>query len=431
MFKLIQLTVFFQSVGYLFQFIAFFLFAKMLGAENQGVLTVFVTASQIIAILLSVGLPGGITYFVGKDRSLFLPVVANCCKLALALLPLLVLFLYILPIDKLSPAYLIRDYIPYLLISVLFLTFFGIFQVAVLSLKMYLYYNLFAFGTGFIIFIFCVIIWFAPDIYNKLNLSVLAYIVTYGALFIYGATLVIKESMVKRNRGGVLSFWEQFKVGSRGFISSIAALLLFRLDIFLVAYFLSLKEVGIYSIALFSAEMVTKIPGWSATILTPMVASNEGNHVKRTVYLFYSAIIVASLSGLLFLLGILGFSNVISNLIGKDFTGVETCLLLLLPRVIMQSGVGILAANLAGKGYPWYHPVGCSFPLIILVLLDIILIPKLGINGAALGNSLAYVSAFVIFGIGFHKYNEITEDVSFKTYIVMLFRRLPGNLLRF
>jgi len=61
----------------------------MLGAENQGVLTVFVTAGQIIALLLSLGLPGGITYFVGKDRSLFLPVVANCCKLVLALLPLL------------------------------------------------------------------------------------------------------------------------------------------------------------------------------------------------------------------------------------------------------------------------------------------------------------------------------------------------------
>jgi Membrane protein involved in the export of O-antigen and teichoic acid len=431
MFKLIQLTIFFQSFGYLFQFIAFLLFAKMLGAENQGVLTVFVTTGQIIALLLSFGLPGGIIYFVGKNRSLFLPVVANCCKLVLALLPVLVLVLYILPIDKLSPAYLIRDYIPYLLISIFFLTFLGIFQVSILSLKKYLYYNLFAFGTGFIIFILCVFIWFAPVIYNKLNLSIIAYLVTYGTVFIYGATLVIKESMLIRNKGGVQSFWEQFKVGSRGFISSIAALLLFRLDIFLVAYFLSLREVGIYSIALFSAEMVTKIPGWSAAILTPMVASNEGGHIKRTVYLFYSSIIVAFLLGLLFLLGILNFSNVISNLIGKDFTGVETCLLLLLPRVIMQSGVGILAANLAGKGYPWYHPAGCTFPLIILVFLDFILIPRFGINGAALGNSLAFVSAFIIFWIGFRKYNELTEDVSFKTYIVMLFRHLPGNLLRF
>jgi stage V sporulation protein B len=426
MIKLLQITVLFQSLGYIFQFLAFLLFAKMLGAENQGVLTIFVTSGQIIALLLSFGLPGGLTYFIGKDRSLFLPVVVNCCKLVFAILPLLVLVLYILPIDKFPRVYLIRDYTPFLIISILFLSFSGIFQMAILSLKNYFYYNLFAFGSGFIIFSFCVLIWFTPLIYNKLNLSIIAYPVTYGILFIYGGTLVFNEGMKRKNKGGVQSFWEQFKVGFRGFISSIAALLLFRLDLFLIGYFLSLKEVGIYSIALFSAEMVTKIPGWSATILTPMVASNEDGHVKRTVYLFYSAIFVALLLGLFFLFGILIFSNLISSLIGKDFTGVETCLLLLLPRVIMQSGVGVLAANLAGKGYPWYHPVGCTIPLIILVLLDIILIPNLGINGAALGNSLAYISAFILFWIGFHKYNVPTENVGFKTYIDTVRGHLHG-----
>ncbi len=426
MIKLLQLTVLFQSLGYLFQFLAFLLFAKMLGAENQGVLTIFVTAGQIIALLLSFGLPGGLTYFIGKDRSLFLPVVANCCKLVFALLPLLVLVLYILPIDKFSQVYLIRNYIPFLIISVFFLTFSGIFQMAILSLKRYLYYNLFACCTGFIVFSFCVLIWFTPVIYNKLNLAIIAYLVTYGILFIYGITLVFNESMKIKNKGGVQSFWEQFKVGFRGFISSIAALLLFRVDLFLVGYFLSLKEVGIYSIALFSTEMVTKIPGWSATILTPMVASNEDGYVKRTIYLYYSAIIVALLLGLFFLLGILNFSNLISNLIGKDFTGVEICVLLLLPRVIMQSGVGILAANLAGKGYPWYHPVGCAMPLIILVLLDIVLIPNLGINGAALGSSLAHVSAFIIFWVGFRKYNVLTENISLKTYIDSVRGHLQG-----
>jgi len=423
MIKLIQLTILFQSLAYLFQSIAFFLFAKMLGAENQGVLTVFVTAGQIIALLLPFGLPGGIIYFIGKDRNLFSPVIVNCCKLVLALFSLLLLVLYILPTDKLYQAYLIRDYIPYLLISVFFLTFLGIFQVAMLSLRKYLFYNLLTFWSGFIILSFCVLIRGAPSIYSKLNLAIIAYIVTYGIMFIYGITLVFKENMKIKNKGGVPSFWEQFKVGFRGFISSIAALLLFRLDIFLVGYFLSLKAVGIYSIALLSAEMITKIPTWSAAILIPMVANNESDHIKRTIYLFYSAIIVASLLGLLFLLGILNFSDLISNLIGKDYTGVETCFLLLLPRVIMQSGVAILAANLAGKGYPWYHPIGCTVPLVILVLLDIILIPNLGINGAALGNSIAYISALIIIWVGFHKYNE-RGGVSLKTYIGMVYGHL-------
>jgi stage V sporulation protein B len=416
MLKLIRSTIFFQSFGYLFQLCTFLLFAKMLGAENQGVLTVFVAFGQIIASFLSFGLPGGLTYFIGKDKNLFVPVIVNCCKSVLTFFPLLILFLYVFPINKLSHAQLIMDYISSLLIFVFFLAFLNIFQTAILGLKRYLFFNLFAFGTGFILFAFYGVVSLAPVTYNKLNLAILAYLITYGIMFIYGGVLVLSESKKIKSKPVTQSFWEQFKVGIRGFISSIAALLLFRVDLFLVGYFLSLKEVGIYSIALLSAEMVTKIPAWSATILTPMVASNEEGHIKRTIYLFYSTIILALLLGLFCLLGILMFKNAISNLIGKDFTGVEICLLLLLPRVIMQSGVSILAANLAGKGYPWYHPLGCALPLIILLLIDIILIPWLGINGAALGNSLSYISALIIFWIGFRKYNHMTDGFWLKSY---------------
>ena len=95
----------------------------------------------------------------------------------------------------------------------------------------------------------------------------------------------------------------------------------------------------------------------------------------------------------------------------------------------MQSGVGILAANLAGKGYPWYHPAGCTIPLIFLVLLDVILIPRLGINGAALGNSLAYVSATIVFWIGFRKCNEVAEDVCLKTYWCTMRGYLYGRFI--
>jgi len=421
MFKLIRLTVFFQALGYLLQFGAFFLFAKMLGAENQGILTIFRASGQIVASLLLFGLPGGIVYFVGKDRDLLLPVLGNCVKLFLVVFPLLALFLYILPIDKLPKVYLIGKYIPYLLVFVFFLSFFGIFQLSILSLKKYLYYNLFAFGAGFIMFGFSVSIWFTPDIYNKLNLAIIAYLVTYGLMFTYGAALIFNENGKVKNRKKWLPFVEQFKVGFRGFISNLAGLLLFRLDLFLVGYFLSLKDVGVYSIALFGAEMVTKIPGWSAAILTPMVASNEGGHVRRTVYLFYSAIIIALLLGVFFVLGIMMVPDFVSNLIGKDFTGVEICLLLLLPRVVMQSGVGILAANLAGKGYPWYHPGGNIAGLIFVVLLDLLLIPRYGIAGAALANSLGYGACLLINYLGFCKYNDtsVNNMISlFKLFII-------------
>jgi O-antigen/teichoic acid export membrane protein len=304
-----------------------------------------------------------------------------------------------------------------LIIFIFFLSCLGVFESAILGIQQYLFYNLFTFGSGVLIIIFSISIWFIPKENDKLLLSIVAYLATYGLTFIYGAIIVSNERKKISNDAIKQSFWEQFHVGIRGFISAISALLLYRLDLFLVGYFLSLKEVGIYSIALFGTEMLTKIPAWSAAILTPMVAGKEKGHIKHTIYLFYSAIIGTLFIGFILILIIAIFSDFISNLIGKDFKGVEICMLVLLPRIIMQSGVVILAANLAGKGYPWYHPIGCAVPLVVLILLDSQLIPLWGINGAALGNSLAYISALIIFWRGFIKYNDRDENLSLKSYL--------------
>jgi len=258
-----------------------------------------------------------------------------------------------------------------------------------------------------LIFSFSIMVGLLPHNYDKLTFAIISYVIGYGLMFLYGLVLVstegrrLKDATRKR-----VTFLDQFKVGFRGFISAIAGLLLYRLDLFFVGYFLSFRAVGIYSIALFGAEMITKIPYWSSSILKPMVASNEDGHTRKTVYLFYSLVIIALLLGLFLILVLAIFPNFISNLIGKDFAGVEVCLLLLLPRVIMQSGAAALAANLAGKGFPLYHPVGNITALLCLIPLDIILIPRLGINGAALANSIAFVACFVVYYIGYQKYNE-------------------------
>ncbi len=146
MLKLIRLTVFLQAFGYLFQFVAFFLFAKMLGSENQGILSIFRSAGQIIASLLLLGLPGGIIYFVGKDRNLLGSVIKNCLKSLVIAFPLLIIFLYMPLVNGLLKKYGIGDYIAYLVMFIFFLSCLGVFEPSILGIQKYLFYNLFTFG---------------------------------------------------------------------------------------------------------------------------------------------------------------------------------------------------------------------------------------------------------------------------------------------
>lgn len=413
-FKLVLQTVLFQGSGYVMQFIAFFLLARILGAEDQGILTLFRTSGQIITSVLWLGVTGGIYYYMGKDEEHLSSLLFNSAVWFLSTFALFsagVLLFTSIPIRALGP---LKPYLPLLLAFIFFLGFFQLFESLSLSLKKYLTYNLFAFGSGLLLLAASVILFLIKDTTQKLFYSMAAYGMSYALICVYGL-LAIQRQKRKLSAAKNVKFFGQFSTGFKGFVSNLSGLLLFKLDLFLVGYFLTVRDVGIYSIALFSAEMVTKIPYWSAGILTPIVASNEEGNVRKTLYMFYASLLVASVLGLLIAGLIVVFPHGVSSLAGRDFRGVEILILLLLPRVIMQSGVGILAANLAGKGFPLWHPAGTIIGLVCLVPLDVLLIPRMGIIGAPLANSLAFASTLIVFIIGFKKYNH-TAGISFRAF---------------
>ena len=88
MVKLLRQTVFFQAFGYLLQFSAFFIFARVLGSEGQGILTIFRILGQIIAAIMWLGLPAGMVYFIGKDKRSFVVLLKNCLKWFVLVFPL-------------------------------------------------------------------------------------------------------------------------------------------------------------------------------------------------------------------------------------------------------------------------------------------------------------------------------------------------------
>ena len=64
----------------------------------------------------------------------------------------------------------------------------------------------------------------------------------------------------------------------------IFAMLMFRGDIYLVTLLGGgLASAGVYSIAVFAAEIALKIPQWSAAVLTPIVAS-DASRGRRNGY---------------------------------------------------------------------------------------------------------------------------------------------------
>lgn len=201
------------------------------------------------------------------------------------------------------------------------------------------------------------------------------------------------------------------RVGSRGALSATIIYLLFRSDVFLVGHFLGEEQVGVYFACVVIAEMIQRIPNLAGVVLLPKVqAGADDDHaitliVARRVlagFVPIAIVVVVAGRGLIDLLG------------GPDYAGAFTPLLLMLPG-LMATGFGsVLNTKLAGEGYPPLTIWAAAAALSSNVLLNLVLIPKWGLEGAAISTSGAYILWAVIVTIGFRR----RTGVAWRQFIV-------------
>jgi O-antigen/teichoic acid export membrane protein len=80
-------------------------------------------------------------------------------------------------------------------------------------------------------------------------------------------------------------------------------------------------------------------------------------------------------------------------LFGREFDAAVTPLLLLLPGIIAGSATRVLGSYLFSQGKIIYNTWATFIALGVTIGLDVILIPWLEVEGAAIASSIAYTSA--------------------------------------
>jgi O-antigen/teichoic acid export membrane protein len=203
------------------------------------------------------------------------------------------------------------------------------------------------------------------------------------------------------------------RYGLKAYFGNLAQFLNYRLDILLISAFLAPDAVGYYSIAVGMAETIWILPGAIATVLFPRVSSlhdTDANSLtpkiaRHTYFIIFVFVL------LLFFFA----SPLIKILFGTAFLSSERPLLILLPGIIAVAGSKTLTADLSGRGKPQLGAYAAFVSLAINIPLNIYLIPKWGISGAAFASSMAYISANIMVIIAFAK---ISKNSWFDTLII-------------
>lgn len=182
---------------------------------------------------------------------------------------------------------------------------------------------------------------------------------------------------------------ELFVYGTKIQIPNTFFYLHLRIDMLIVAFFLTAKEVGYYALAVSIAEVLRKIPFAMISILYPRTSklSNEEAKVLTAKSCRNTFVILCFLSVPFYFL----VNTVIMPILGKDFSPIIYPFLALIPGIIALSVGQLLMIHFYGRGYPLTTLKLVMIGLVVNVLLNFWLIPKIGILGAALASSISYV----------------------------------------
>jgi O-antigen/teichoic acid export membrane protein len=180
---------------------------------------------------------------------------------------------------------------------------------------------------------------------------------------------------------------------SRIFLINAFMFLVLRIDLFLVNSFLGTADAGRYSVATQVAEMLNLVAASVAAILFPTLAA------MTTERRWESTKRVAKVMGILLACVAIGV-GVVSRplflaLFGAPFAPAVIALWLLLPGLWCLGINSVLNQHLAAGGLPWSLVAVTLAAAIANVWLNVALLPRFGIAGAALASTLTYALLLV------------------------------------
>lgn len=234
------------------------------------------------------------------------------------------------------------------------------------------------------------------------------------------AAVLLKDSLrhAWSVRAGARKIYSVLNLGLRGQLGNLATFFNYRLDVFIVNYFFDTTQVGLYAVGVLVAEGLWQIPHAAALALFPRTARtlNDGA-TKFTCLVIRQVFLVACVSGAAMAL----LSPwVIPLVFGARFAPSVPVIWWILPGTVALSVSKVICADLGGRGRPEFSSICAFLALAVTVSLDLLLIPRMGINGAALASTVAYTVQTVFLGM----FLKRQLQVPWKSFLVPSFEEL-------
>jgi O-antigen/teichoic acid export membrane protein len=226
--------------------------------------------------------------------------------------------------------------------------------------------------------------------YLNANLNIVLILV--GASFLIPAFFYWRWAFPLETKWDKEAANESLKYGIKVMYGNILQYLNYRADILLIGFFLTKTEVGWYYVSVLIAERLLFLTQATSTILLPAASSSAEQREKTPLLsrLNFTIVVAGSLT--------IGLSSywLVPVLFSLEYSNSVLPLVIILPGIISLSISKLLSADLSARGSPQYSTYVSILNFCMNIGFNIILIPRIGIAGAALSSTISYSAALIL-----------------------------------
>ncbi len=368
------------------------LVTRVTGAQGRGIYTLVVSWATLAAVITTLGISWAGIYYIGKRLFPLADVASTLLTVSIAAAGV--------AMAGLAAAYFLfqhtyfRDVSPTQALIMLALT--ALLQFTTTSASIVLGTNRPIHYAGLSLIQLCValLIQGILAIAGSLTATSALAAVAIGAATsaAYGLVLVGREVPLRLGLDSKIlgSF---FNFGIRGYAANLMMFLNYRLDALIVNGLAGVTSLGYYSIATAMAESLWYGVNGFALLMFPHVSSLERKEANRITPVVCRNAVFMTLVGAVVMFAV--SRQLILLVFGSSMTPALHPLWLLLPGIVTLAAAKVISSYLSGIGKPIYSTYVAAGTVILTIGLDLYLIPRYGISGAAAASSIVYTCTAV------------------------------------
>jgi O-antigen/teichoic acid export membrane protein len=404
-----------QGIGLVLSFGNSVFLTRALGVTGRGEFAIFTAAVGLLSILLGLGLEVSLRYYIAKgqvprDRLLtstllYIVLVSSALWMAVHLNHLLLSNDLFLPASKQTTIFelaLVGVVAANLFHSNISSVFWGDRNFKVI--------NLASVGFAILSLLFYAGL-YGAQVLGGLPIGSGEVFLTYSALAVFNSVVMggmavrlahVRFSVTLFDRGLVL---RMLTYAGKSYLAGLAQFLNYRVDYWLVEYYTGSSTLGLYSLASSLAMMLWILPRSVSSVLLPSAAAGEPEagplETARQARVVFTIVLLLSLP--------LAMSARawISLFYGADFVAATSAFVILLVGCVPFTVCIVLAATLAGMNRVGINLGASASGLAVTVVLDVLLIPRFGMGGAAAASAVSYLVTTVVVLISFSRLTSV------------------------